>query len=181
MPITRYYFPIPATYMVHFSHVSYAVYCERERPSLAGSIYAPIAVPIREIRNWRIFIELRLWRAVSLGSWQSPGPLARCAWHSENCPMILGATRRGAVDVQLYSRTLPCEGKRPQTMNRPHDAGPSVIPVPSFSHSARTRLRSSANLMTGPPLPGIQCRRFQQRTTSAYPHDGALANSSHHF
>ena len=67
MPITRYYFPLPAMYMVHFSYVSYAVYCERERPSLAGSIYAPIAVPIREIRDWRIFIELRLWRAVSLG------------------------------------------------------------------------------------------------------------------
>ena len=44
------------------------LFCERERPSLAGSIYAPIAVPIREIRDWRIFIELRLWRTVSLGS-----------------------------------------------------------------------------------------------------------------
>ncbi|ERS41257.1 hypothetical protein HMPREF1287_00568 [Corynebacterium sp. KPL1986] len=181
MPITRYYFPIPATYMVHFSHVSYAVYCERERPSLAGSIYAPIAVPIREIRNWRIFIELRLWRAVSLGSWQSPGPLARCAWHSENCPMILGATRRGAVKIQLQIWAYPCEGKRPQTMNRPHDAGPSVISVPSFSHSARTRLRSSANLATGSRFTGSPTLKGSGRTTSAYPHDGALANSSHHF
>lgn len=37
-------------------------------------------------------------------------------------------------------------------MNRPHNAGPSVILVPSFSHSARTRLRSSANLVHGSPL-----------------------------
>ena len=66
--------------------------------------------------------------------------------------MILGTTRRGAVEVQLYACTHSCEGKWPQTMNRPHDAGPSVIPVPSFSHSARTRLRSSANLVPGSPL-----------------------------
>jgi len=88
--------------------------------------------------------------------------------------MILGATRRGAVDVQLYSRTLPCEGKRPQTMNRPHDAGPSVIPVPSFSHSARTRLRSSRTSCLDSASPGIQYRRARQRTTPAYPHNGTL-------
>lgn len=100
----------------------------------------------------------------------------RCTERRENCPMGSGGSRRGAdrdlpngLAIQQYHAA---EGKLPQTMNRPHEAGLcgvircSLIPVP-MDISART-LYMVASSKLGP-----------ERCTPKFPHGEVLKNPSH--